>query len=141
MPTHLMAGLAITLSIFFSGSLIAQEKESAPELKRLQTMLSVINAELKSDLDQILVLQEAIKANSRTPLEAQGRSPDAVSYDEAAAAQRRAIQRETAINSRLDAILARSAELDAKKQPLLERIAELSAAPQASDAKRADGYK
>ncbi len=110
-------------------------------MKRLQTMLSVINAELKSDLDQILVLQEAIKANSRAPLEAQGRSPDTVSYEEVAAAQRRAIQRETAINSRLDAILARSAELDAKKQPLLERIRELSSTPQVPEAKRVDTYK
>ena len=68
MPTRFIAGLAVALSIVFSGSLLAQEKESAAEMKRLQTMLSVIDAELKSDLDQILVLQEAIKANSRAPL-------------------------------------------------------------------------
>ena len=48
MPTHLIAGLAVTLSIVFSASLLAQETDNAPEMKRLQTMLSVINAELSS---------------------------------------------------------------------------------------------
>lgn len=47
-PTHLIAGLAVTLSIVFSASLLAQETDNAPEMKRLQTMLSVINAELSS---------------------------------------------------------------------------------------------
>jgi hypothetical protein len=99
-------------------------------MKRLQVLLSVINSEVKSDLDQMLVLQEAITANARTPLDLQrGRSPDAVLFDDAAAAQRRAIERETAINARLDAILARNAALDAKKQPLMERVLELSVAP------------
>jgi hypothetical protein len=47
---------------------------------------------------------------------------DTVSYDDIAAVQRRGIQRETTINARLDAILARSAALGAKKVALLERI-------------------
>ena len=66
-------------------------------------------------LDRFLKLEEAIKVNARTPLEAQGRSPDPVLYDDVAAAQRRAIQRETAMNARLDALLARSVTLDARK--------------------------
>jgi len=132
---RLVACLAALLSIVFSGSLFAQEQGSVLEITRLQVLLSVINLELKSDLDQMLVLQEAIRANARMPLEAQGRSPDAVSFDDVAAAQRRAIQRETAINARLDALLARSAALDAMKQPLLERIRELGVLPQPPAAK------
>ncbi len=85
-----------------------------------------MNGELKADLDQILLLQEALKANARASLEAQGRSPDALMVDDMAAAQRRAIQREAALSIRFDAILARSAALDAKKQPLLERLRELA---------------
>ena len=135
MSMRLVACLAASLSIVFSGSLFAQEQGSVLEITRLQVLLSVINLELKSDLDQMLVLQEAIRANARMPLEAQGRSPDAVSFDDVAAAQRRAIQRETAINARLDALLARSAALDAMKQPLLERIRELGVLPQPPAAK------
>jgi hypothetical protein len=128
MFARMLCCLAAFLPMVFSGSVLADDAENTIVLKRLQTSLAVINSELKSDLDQVLMLQEAIKANARTPLETQGRSPDPVMVEDAAAAQRRAIQRETAINVRLDAILARSAALDAKKQPLLERLRELSVA-------------
>jgi hypothetical protein len=57
--------------------------------------------------------------------------PDAISFDEVAAAQRRAIQRELTLNARLDAILARTAALDAKKQSILERILEIGVVQQA----------
>ncbi len=135
MSKHSLACLAAALALVFSGSLSAQEQDSVVEIKRLQSLLTVINSELKSDLDQIFLLQEAIKANARTSLEAQGRSPDTVMVEDVAAAQRRAMQRETAINARLDAVLARSAALDATKQPLLDRVRELSVLPQAATAK------
>jgi hypothetical protein len=131
MSARFLACLAGSLAIFMAASLHAQEQDSVLEIKRLQALLTVINAELKSDLDQILTLQEAIKVNGRASLETQGRSPDPVLVNEAAAAQRQAMQRETAINARLDAILARSAALDATKQPLLERVRELGMAPPA----------
>lgn len=141
MSKRFLACLAASLLIVFSGSLLAQEQESVLEMKRLQGLLSVINSELKSDLDQVIVLQEAIKANARMPLEAQGRSPDVVSYGDVAEAQRRAIEREAAINARLDAILERSAALDAKKQPILERLLELSLVPQVPAEKPANTPK
>ena len=131
MFTRKNAWLAPLLSLLIAGSTFAQEPANAPEMKRLQTVLSVINAELKTDLDQILILQEALKANARGSLKAQGRTPDAISFDEVAAEQRRAIQRELALNARLDAILARSTTLDSKKQSILERLLELGLAPQA----------
>ncbi len=136
-----LACLATLFSLLFCGPLLAQEHAGASEMKRLQTLMSVINGELKADLDQILVLQEAIKANARLPLAAQGRSPDAISFDEVAAAQRRAIQRESALNARLEAIMARSAILDANKQSLLERLMELGLAPQVPAAIVADKPK
>lgn len=121
---------ALSISIAYSGPLFAQEQEGVLELKRLQASLSIINSEIKADLDQILALQEAIKTNSRTPMDAQpGRSPDVALYEDTTAAQRLAIQRDAAISARLDAILARTAALDAQKQRLLERVLELGVVP------------
>ena len=125
MAFRLIAGLAAIFSIFLSGNLVAQDQGNNLEMKQLQAAISIINSELKADLDQILMLEEAIKVNARGSLEAQGRSPDPVLYDDVAAAQRRAIEREAAMNARLDALLARSAALDARKQALLERVQEL----------------
>lgn len=128
MFTRRIAWIAPLFFLFIAGSTLAQEPANATEMKRLQTVLSVINAELKTDLDQILILQEALKANARGSLKAQGHTPDAISFDEVAAEQRRAIQRELALNERLDAILVRSTSLDAKKQSILERLLELGLA-------------
>ena len=129
-PALVLAALLLA----FSGSLHAQAADGLVELRRVQALLSVINSELRSDLDYVMVLQEAIRANSRPALKAQGLSPDAVSFDEMAAAQRRAIEREASINARLDVILARSAALDAEKQRLLERVRALDSVPQATAA-------
>ncbi len=126
MSIRFLAALAAATLILFSGSLRADAPNANTEMTQLQILLAAINSELKSDLDQLLVLQEAIKANARPPLEAQGRSPDPVSFDAVAATQRLAIQRETALNTRIDALLARSAALDAKKAPILERMREIS---------------
>ena len=131
MPKRQIAWLVPLFTLLIAGSPLAQEPASSSEIRRLHTVLSVINAELKADLDQILVLQEALKANSRGSLQTQGRTPDAISFDEVAAEQRRAIQRELVLNARLDAILARSTRLDTKKQSILERLIDLGLTQQA----------
>ena len=123
------ACLAALLSIFYSGSLLAQDQGRFVEMRQIQLSLSIINSELKANLDQILMLEEAIKANDRPSMVEQGRSTDPVMYDDMVAAQRRVIQRETVLNARLDALLARSAQLDVQKQPLLERIQEIAVIP------------
>jgi hypothetical protein len=135
MSTRLLSGMVVALAVLLVAPLRAQEQESIQELRRIQAALTVINAELKADLDQILMLQEAIKSNNRTSLEAQGRSPDPVMVEDVAASQRRAIQREASINARLEAILARTAALDLKKQPLLDRVRELGGATSSSTAR------
>jgi hypothetical protein len=129
MSIRFLACLAASLSIFFSGSLLAQDQGHFIEMKQIQLSLSIINSELRANLDQILMLGEAIKANARPSMEEQNRSADPVMYDDMVAAQRRVIQRETVLNARLDALLARSAQLDAQKQPLLERIQEIGMLP------------
>jgi hypothetical protein len=123
--------------ILFCTSSYAIEDENILEIKRLQAMVTVINLELKSDLDQVMMLQEAVKMSSRISLESQGRSPDTLSFADVASAHRLAIQREALINARLDMILLRSNELDVTKQALLDRVMELSLAPRASLVKSA----
>ena len=117
MTTRLFAYIAAFLCLAMSAPASAQEQNRVTEIRRLQTLLLVINSELKADLDQILVLQRAISGNAHVSLAAQGRSPDFVTVEDAVAAERRAVEREDSINARLDAILARSAMLDAQKQP------------------------
>jgi len=127
--------LIVTLLVCFSTSSFAVDDKNILEIKRLQSMVTVINLELKSDLDQVMMLQQAAKINSSVPLQLQGRSPDPLSYDDLQSSKRLAIQRETSINMRLDAILVRSHELDVKKQLLLDRMMELSMLPIAVDVK------
>ncbi len=142
MATRILVCVVSAILIVISGSLCAQEADSILEIKRLQNLLSVVNAEFKSDLDQILILQKVIRDNSRVPLEAQqGRSPDPIMLDDVAAEQRLAIKRETALNARLEALLVRSGELDAIKLPILERIRELSLAPPVPAARPASTRK
>ena len=116
--------ISLVLLLFCTSS-FAVEDGSMQEIKRLQAIVTAINLELKSDLDQVMMLKEAVKLNSRTSLESQGRSPDLLSYDDVASAKRLSIEREASINTRLDAILIRSNELDVKKQVLLDRLMEL----------------
>lgn len=130
MAMRVLAHVLTFMLIAFSGSPGAQEPDSFREIKRLQNLLVIINSELKSNLDQIQIFQEALRGNTSVPLEAQqGRTPDLIMQNDVAAQQRLAIQRETALNARLEILLVQSAELDARKQPILERIRELSLAP------------
>ena len=99
------------------------------EVRRLQTLIAVINAEIKADLDQAMTLRQINTVNARKPVEVQGFSPDPISYDDLVEAQRRSVQTEAAISLRLEAILARGIALNAEKQPLLDRVKDLLGAP------------
>jgi hypothetical protein len=126
MLTRHLAGIALAFTLISPDCLRAQEQDANAEMKQLQVLLAVFNSELKADLEQILALQEALKANARPLLMAQGRTPEPASYEAIAEEQRLAIQRETALNARLNALLSRSAALDARKLPILDRMRELS---------------
>jgi hypothetical protein len=132
MSKRLLAGLAGTLFMALCPFSHAQTADAAAEMRRLQLVLAVINAEIRSDLDQVLALREVISLNARASPNTLERSPDPVDFDERAQAQRIANQRDAALSRRLDAILARSAALDAQKQPLLERVRSLALLPQES---------
>ncbi len=119
---RLVALVAVLLTLNSSVA-IAQSEDA--ELKRLQTILAILNQELLAQYQQIQALQEARRSNAQVPLYLQGRSPDLVFVDEAAADQRRAVQREAVLNARLDAAYERIGQVEAEKQPILERLREI----------------
>ena len=144
MYKHFLFSLAATVLIIFSESPLAQEAataqeqmfaqapENVVEMNRIEKALAVINSEIKSDIDQLQVLQEASKSSSRIPLPGQperGISSEMANIADVASAQRRALERETAINSRIDDLLVRIDELSKNKRQLLDRFMELSVAP------------
>lgn len=124
MPLICLVALVLALNV---PSALAQSEDA--ELKRLQTILAILNQELLAEYQQIQALQEARRSNAQVPLYLQGRSPDRVSLDEAAADQRRAVEREAALNAQLDGIYARIKQLEAEKQPILERLREIVRSP------------
>jgi hypothetical protein len=130
MSMRFPVGAAVSLLIAFCGSLSAQGQADALELQRLRAAVSVINDEIRANLDEVTTLQQAARANTRA-LDAQRNAPGPVSYDDMAAAQQRAIDSEAAINARVDAILRRNLALDAEKQPMLERVRALLQIPPA----------
>jgi hypothetical protein len=89
MSVRFIACLAAALSIFLSGTLFAQDQGSIQGMKQLQDAISIINMELKADLDQILMLEEAVKVNARPSLDEQRYSPDPVLHEDVAEAQPR----------------------------------------------------
>lgn len=125
MSIRFLSCVAGSLFLVFSAALPAQEAGRAVELQRIQAALEMLNAEIKANAEQVLALQAALKANAQGPV----RSPDLVSFDDAAAAQRRAIENEAVMNARIDVNLARNLALEEEKKPLLNRARELLQVP------------
>jgi predicted nucleic acid-binding Zn-ribbon protein len=101
------------------------------ELKRLQTILSIMNQELQAEYQQMRSIQETLRSNVLTPPNLQaGYQGDVVRYDDFVAEQRNAARRDAALRSQLDTIHERVKQIEAEKQPILDRLKELvKAAP------------
>ena len=101
------------------------------ELKRLQTILSIMNQELQAEYQQMRSIQETLRSNVLTPPSLQpGYQGDVVRYDDFVAEQRNAARRDAALRSQLDVIHERVKQIEAEKQPILDRLKELvKAAP------------
>ena len=101
------------------------------ELKRLQTILSIMNQELQAEYQQMRSIQETLRSNVLTPPNLQaGYQGDVVRYDDFVAEQRNAARRDAALRSQLDVIHERVKQIEAEKQPILDRLKELvKAAP------------
>ncbi|MBS1138388.1 MAG: hypothetical protein H6R11_2342 [Proteobacteria bacterium] len=121
--------MMVLLTLSFQRPVLAEEPEA--ELRRLQTILSTLNQELQAEYQHIRTLQEALRSNTVAPLLIQGRSPDVVAYEEVASQERTALRREAALNAQLEVVYARVKQIEADKQPILDRLRELIKTPSA----------
>ena len=115
--------LMVLLTLAVQRPVLAEEPEA--ELRRLQTILNTLNQELQAEYQHIRTLQDALRSNSVVPLLSQGRSPDVVAYEEVAGQERTALSREAALNAQLDVVYSRVKQIEADKQPILDRLREL----------------
>ena len=100
--------------------------ETDTELKRLQSVLATLNQELEATYRQFQMVQEARRASVQQELYAAPRPGlDNRNYDDIIAAQSEARERERALSMQMDQLLAKAREIEAQKQPTLQRIFEL----------------
>lgn len=103
---------------------VAKARDPDVTMKRMQTVLTVLNQELTATYDQIKALQAALSANDRSALHVQGRPPGVTTEEEVAAEKRKATAREQEIQSQMDAAFKRIKDIEAQKQPILLRLQE-----------------
>jgi hypothetical protein len=108
--------------LFASASTTAQTRDPDLALKRIQTVLGVLNQELTATYEQIKTLRAARAANDCSSLNVQGRPPALTTEDEVAAAKSKAIAREQEIQTQMDAAFSHIKEIEAQKQPILQRL-------------------
>ena len=125
----MFAGFLMFITLLLPISAMAENRNEMNELKRLQEWLNVLNQELKAELDQVLVLQQAQRMNTQIPMELQNNSPNIVLFIDVEASKRRAADQDAEIQARLASLLERTRSIDAKKLPILERIYELANQP------------
>jgi hypothetical protein len=102
----------------------AQPRDADAAIKRLQTVLNVLNQELTATYDQIKALQAMLAANDRNSLNVQGRPAPLTNEEEVAEVKRKAQAREREIQERIEAAFKRVQEIEAQKQPVLRRLRE-----------------
>ena len=103
----------------------AQMRDPDVSMKRMQTVLGVLNQELAAAYDQIKALQAVLSANDRSSLHIQGRPPPLTTEEDVAAEKRKSIAREQEIQAQMDAAFRRVKDIEAQKQPILLRLQEL----------------
>lgn len=96
------------------------------ELKRLQSVLLILNQELAATYSQFQMVLEARRASIRQE-ELEGPRPglDYRSYETIVAAQAEARERGQELTRQMDQLLAKAKGIEAEKQPILQRVHEL----------------
>jgi hypothetical protein len=128
MPCHpavRYARLFALLAAIAASPLAAQSpaQQQDDEIRRLQNILATLNQELIAQYEHFKAIQQAIRTNAETlTLKQQGKGPYPLSVDEATAASASAMQRESALTSQLEGVMARIKQIDERKQPILERL-------------------
>lgn len=115
---------AFVALLFASASTSAQVRDRDASMKRMQTVLGVLNQELTATYDQIKALQAVMSANDRSSLTVQGRPPALTTEEEVAAGKRKSAAREQELQAQMDAAFKRIKEIEAQKQPILLRLQE-----------------
>jgi len=95
------------------------------ELKRLQTMLAVINQEIQAAYEQYQIVIQTRRKALQGETEEYVYAPDIQDFEEVKQRQREAKRRDGELTDQMDRILANIKELEARKQPVLNRIYEL----------------
>lgn len=96
------------------------------ELKRLQSVLATLNQELESTYGQFQMVQEAQRAAIQQEYLAGPRPGfDNRNYDDIINAQAEARDREQELTRQMDQLLDRARDIEAQKQPILQRLYEL----------------
>ena len=126
----LAIAFALVALLFASASTWAQGRDRDASMKRMQTVLGVLNQELTATYDQIKALQAVMSANDRSSLSVQGRPPALTTEEEVAAGKRKSIAREQELQAQMDAAFKRIKEIEAQKQPILLRLQEFLEAEQ-----------
>lgn len=98
----------------------APSNDAEESMKRIKTVLAVLNQELTATYDQIEALKRALDAE----LSPRWRPPGIETMDELTEAKRKASERENEIRARIEQAFKRIKEIDAQKQPILERLQE-----------------
>jgi len=116
----LLAGLGAFL-VLVAGARAADDTE----LRRLQTLLGVINQEIQASYQQYRMASEARGQALQTQMKDYLISPDIQDFEEVQRQQREARRRDQEMTDQMDRILAQIRELDTQKKLILDRIYEI----------------
>lgn len=120
-PTALR--LLLVLQILLAGTAFAANEEI--EIRRLQGVLSVINQEIQAAYQQYQVIAEARRNIYQLQILGELRTPDIQNFEIAQEEQREILRRDREMADAMSQILVRIRELEARKQPILQRIYQL----------------
>lgn len=119
------------MMLMLAGHISAADTDT--ELKRLQSALVTLNQELAATYSQFQMVLEARRASIQQEI-LEGPRPglDIRNYETIVAAQAEARERGQELTRQMDQLLARVREIEAEKQPILQRVYELLKSSQAT---------
>lgn len=114
---------ALAILLLLAGA--AQGAGEDAELRRLQGILGVINQEIQAAYQQYQTIAEARRNAFQLQLFRDLRTPDVQNFELVQEEQREAMRRDRELGEQMNQTLARIRELEARKQPILQRIYQL----------------
>lgn len=124
------AHLLLLLQFLLAGTAFAADEDV--EIRRLQGVLSVINQEIQAEFQQYQMVLQVRRETMQILMYGALAVPDPVNFEAVKEEQRKLVRRDDELRGQLDQILAKIRELEARKQPLIDRLLELAAAARAA---------